>query len=111
MERVASLSPPALAAVMVLSWEHSAPPLRLHSSGLGEFAVALVVTALVPFIGFSLQAPDLVGVRVLLLAVAPLCCLQFAMLLASRMRSVTERWASAPWWCVSAPSARRDSTG
>jgi 1,4-dihydroxy-2-naphthoate octaprenyltransferase len=67
---------------LVLSWEYSAPPLRLHSSGLGELAVALVVTALVPFFGFYLQAPDLVGVRVLLLAVAPLCCLQFAMLLA-----------------------------
>jgi 1,4-dihydroxy-2-naphthoate octaprenyltransferase len=44
--------------------------------------VALVVTALVPFFGFSLQAPDLAGMRVLVLAVVPLCCLQFAMLLA-----------------------------
>src|SRR5262245_59659741 len=67
---------------LVLSWECGAPPLRLLSSGLGEVAVALVVTALVPFFGFSLQAPDLVGMRVLVLAVVPLCCLQFAMLLA-----------------------------
>ena len=82
MERAGPLALPALVVALVLSWEYSAPPLRLHSSGLGELAVALVVTALVPFFGFYLQASDLVGVRVLLLAVAPLCCLQFAMLLA-----------------------------
>jgi 1,4-dihydroxy-2-naphthoate octaprenyltransferase len=82
MERTGPLALPALVVALVLSWEYSAPPLCLHSSGLGELAVALVVTALVPFFGFYLQAPDLVGVRVLLLAVAPLCCLQFAMLLA-----------------------------
>ncbi len=82
MERTGSLALPALVVVLVLSWEYSAPPLRLHSSGFGEIVVALVVTALVPFSGFYLQAPDLVGMRVLLLAVAPLCCLQFAMLLA-----------------------------
>lgn len=82
MERTGPFALPALVMVLVLSWEYSAPPLRLHSLGLGELAVTLVVTALVPFFGFSLQAPDLVGARVLLLAVAPLCCLQFAMLLA-----------------------------
>lgn len=82
MERAGPLAPLALVVALVLSWAYSAPPLRLHSSGLGELTVALVVTALVPFCGFYLQAPDLVGVRVLLLAVAPLCCLQFAMLLA-----------------------------
>jgi 1,4-dihydroxy-2-naphthoate octaprenyltransferase len=82
MERAGPLALPALVVALVLSWEYSAPPLRLHSSGLGELAVALVVTTLVPFFGFSLQAPDLVGVRVLVLAVVPLCCLQFAMLLA-----------------------------
>ena len=113
MEGVGSLAPPALVVAVVLSWEYSAPPLRLHSSGLGELAVALVVTALVPFIGFSLQAPDLVG--------CACCCWRWRRFAAyssrccwpsrSRMRSVTERWASAPWWCVSAPSARRDSMG
>src|SRR5260221_1719961 len=82
MERTGPLALPAFVVTLVLSWEYSAPPLRLQSSGLGEVVVALVVTALVPFFGFYLQAPDLVGVRVLLLAVAPLCCLQFAMLLA-----------------------------
>lgn len=82
LERVGPLAAPTLIVALVLSWEYSAPPLRLHSLGLGELTVALVVTTLVPFFGFYLQAPDLIGVRVLLLAVAPLCCLQLAMLLA-----------------------------
>lgn len=82
MKRTGPLALPTLVVALVLSWGYSAPPLRLHSSGLGELTVALVVTALVPFFGFYLQALDLVGVRVLLLAVEPLCCLQFAMLLA-----------------------------
>jgi len=82
MERVGPLVLTVLVVALVLSWEYSAPPLRLHSSGFGELAVVLVVTALVPFFGFALQAPDLVGMRVLVLAVVPLCCLQFAMLLA-----------------------------
>jgi 1,4-dihydroxy-2-naphthoate octaprenyltransferase len=42
----------------------------------------VVVTGLVPLVGFYLQAPDLIGLRVLLLAIAPLACLQLAMLLA-----------------------------
>jgi 1,4-dihydroxy-2-naphthoate octaprenyltransferase len=82
MNRMGLLLPLGFVVALVLSWEYSAPPLRLSSSGLGEVAVALVVTALVPFFGFSLQAPDLVGLRVVVLAVVPLCCLQFAMVLA-----------------------------
>ena len=73
---------PVALAILVLSWFYSAPPLRLHSTGLGEFDAVLVVTALVPFFAFYLQAPDLVGLRTLLLAIIPPCCLQFAMLLA-----------------------------
>jgi 1,4-dihydroxy-2-naphthoate octaprenyltransferase len=73
---------PLLLAILVLSWEYSAPPLRLHSTGLGELDTAVVVTGLVPLLGFYLQAPDWAGLRVLLLAIAPLCCLQVAMLLA-----------------------------
>lgn len=69
-----------LVLMLVLSWTYSAPPLRLHSSGLGELDVALVVTGLVPFTGFYLQAPELLGMRPLLLALAPLCLLQFAMI-------------------------------
>ena len=73
---------PVALAILVLSWLYSAPPLRLHSTGLGEFDAVLVVTALVPFFAFYLQASDLVGLRTLLLAIVPPCCLQFAMLLA-----------------------------
>jgi 1,4-dihydroxy-2-naphthoate octaprenyltransferase len=70
-----------LGAAIVLSWEYSAPPLRLHSTGWGELDVALVVSCLTPIIAFQLQAGRLSTSTLPLLAVAPLCCLQFAMLL------------------------------
>jgi 1,4-dihydroxy-2-naphthoate octaprenyltransferase len=73
---------PTLLAMAALAWAYSAPPLRLHSSGFGELNVAIVVTGLVPFLGFQLQAPDLRGLPVLLLAIVPLMLLQVAMLLA-----------------------------
>jgi 1,4-dihydroxy-2-naphthoate octaprenyltransferase len=79
---VGPLVVPALLATAGLAWAYSAPPLRLHSSGFGELNVALVVTGLVPFLGFHLQAPDLRGWPVLLLACLPLMLLQVAMLLA-----------------------------
>jgi len=66
----------------VLAWEYSAPPLRLCAAGLGELDTATVVTALVPALGFVLQAPDLIGVGLLAIAIVPLALLQFAMLLA-----------------------------
>jgi 1,4-dihydroxy-2-naphthoate octaprenyltransferase len=71
-----------LVAIAVLAWAYSAPPLRLCARGLGELDTALVVTALVPWLGFALQAPDLDGARTLVLAVVPLVLLQIAMLLA-----------------------------
>jgi 1,4-dihydroxy-2-naphthoate polyprenyltransferase len=73
---------PGMLAMLLLAWEYSAPPLRLHSTGLGELDTAIVVTTLVPFAGYYLQLPALAGARVLLCAIAPLCALQFAMLLA-----------------------------
>jgi 1,4-dihydroxy-2-naphthoate octaprenyltransferase len=73
---------PSYAIVLVLAWEYSAPPLRLCATGLGELDTAIVVTVLVPWLGFYLQAPDLAGLHVLALAVVPLALLQFAMLLA-----------------------------
>jgi 1,4-dihydroxy-2-naphthoate octaprenyltransferase len=73
---------PIALAILVLSWLYSAPPLRLHSTGWGELDAVVVVTALVPFFAFYLQAPDLIGWPTLLLALFPPCCLQFAMLLA-----------------------------
>ena len=68
-----------LAATLFLSWEYSAPPMRLHSTGWGELDVAVVVSCLTPIIGFLLQAGRLSPLP--FLAVAPPCCLQFAMLL------------------------------
>jgi len=69
-------------AMAALAWAYSAPPLRLCAAGLGELDTAIVVTVLVPWLGFLLQAPDLAGVRLLVLAIVPLALLQFAMLLA-----------------------------
>jgi len=71
-----------LAAILVLAWEYSAPPLRLCAIGAGELATAVVVTGLVPLLGFDLQAPDLAGARLLALALVPVFLLQFAMLVA-----------------------------
>jgi 1,4-dihydroxy-2-naphthoate octaprenyltransferase len=70
----------ALVAALVLAWAYSAPPLRLHSRGLGEIDTAIVTTILVPFIGYHLQAGRTDSIVVA--AVAPLFLLQFAMLLA-----------------------------
>jgi 1,4-dihydroxy-2-naphthoate octaprenyltransferase len=63
-----------------LAWGYSAPPLRLHSRGLGELSVAVLVAGLTPLVGFYLQSGRLAALP--LLAVAPLCLFQFAMLLA-----------------------------
>lgn len=79
---VGPLAVPLLALVLVLAWEYSAPPLRLHSTGWGELDTAVVVTGLVPLLGFYLQSPRGPGGGLLLLAIVPPACLQFAMLLA-----------------------------
>jgi 1,4-dihydroxy-2-naphthoate octaprenyltransferase len=69
-------------AMFALSWLYSGPPARLHSTGLGEIDVALVVTGLVPLLGFALQASGLAGARVLIAALLPPALLQVAMILA-----------------------------
>ena len=68
-----------IAGALLLAWSYSAPPLRLHSRGVGELSTALVVTGMTPLVGFYVQAGRLGPA---LLGVLPLCCLQFAMLLA-----------------------------
>jgi 1,4-dihydroxy-2-naphthoate octaprenyltransferase len=78
---------PPLAATLgllmgLLSWEYSAPPLTLHSAGLGEIDAAVVVTGLVPLFGYLLQAPPALGASPALLALVPPFLLQFAMVLA-----------------------------
>ena len=74
------LALPMLAIALLTAWFYSAPPLKLHSRGVGEVAVALLSPGLTPLLGFYMQA----GKLALLpgLAVIPLCILQFAMLLA-----------------------------
>jgi len=77
--------PRAIAVVVpmaVLAWAYSGPPLRLCARGLGELATAIVVTGLVPLLGFVMQAPALEGAGYLGLALAPLVLLQLAMLIA-----------------------------
>jgi 1,4-dihydroxy-2-naphthoate octaprenyltransferase len=69
-----------LVAIVVLAWSYSAPPLRLCARGLGELTTAIVVTVLVPLLGFTLQRGD--ATKMLALTIAPLAMLQFAMLLA-----------------------------
>ena len=71
-----------LALVLVLAWEYSAPPLRLCARGLGELVTTIVVTVLVPWLGFSLQAPDLHGIDALALSIAPPALYQLAMMIA-----------------------------
>ena len=72
----------ALTGALALAWAYSAPPLRLHSRGLGELTTAVVVTGLVPVVGFVVQAGGLHGAAPLWCAIAPLFGLQFCMLLA-----------------------------
>jgi 1,4-dihydroxy-2-naphthoate octaprenyltransferase len=69
-----------LSLSILLAWGYSAPPLRLHSRGLGELTTAVLVTGLTPLIGYYLQSGRLDILPILV--AAPLCVLQFAMLLA-----------------------------
>ncbi|MDX5346121.1 MAG: prenyltransferase [Hymenobacteraceae bacterium] len=68
------------AAILLLSWFYSAPPLRLHSTGFGELAAALVVGVLWPVLGYYLQTQTFS--TTILLAVVPVFLLQFLMLIA-----------------------------
>jgi 1,4-dihydroxy-2-naphthoate polyprenyltransferase len=65
---------------LLLAWSYSAPPLRLHSRGLGELTTAILVPGLTPLVGYYLQRGGFSPLP--FLAVVPLCFLQFAMLLA-----------------------------
>lgn len=75
---------PSVWAVMVLmflgAFFYSSPPLSLAGTGYGELSASIVVAGLVPALGHLLQAgrPSVT----LLLAVAPLILLHFAMLMA-----------------------------
>jgi 1,4-dihydroxy-2-naphthoate octaprenyltransferase len=69
---------PLLLLSVLLAWEYSAPPLRLHSRGFGAVTVVLLVPVLTPVIGYYLQAGHLTPL--ILLASCPLAFLQAAML-------------------------------
>lgn len=69
-----------LLVALLLAWFYSAPPLRLHSRGIGELTTAMIVTLLTPLTGYYLQTGRVDWLP--LLAVMPLCCLQVAMLVA-----------------------------
>ncbi|GAB4429374.1 MAG: prenyltransferase [Chloroflexi bacterium OHK40] len=81
--RLAPMPLVALAALLtgiVFAWLYSGPPLFLHRRGLGELVGALVVPGMPALVGYVLQAGGVGGE--LLLALVPLCLLQFAMLVA-----------------------------
>jgi 1,4-dihydroxy-2-naphthoate octaprenyltransferase len=69
-----------LITAQALAWFYSAPPLRLHSRGLGELTTTIIVPFLTPLTGFYLQTDEITLLP--MLAVLPLCCFQFAMMLA-----------------------------
>lgn len=75
----APLTIPLFLLSIALAWEYSAPPLRLHSRGLGELTVAILVPVLTPLVGHYLQAGSLSTLP--FLASWPLACLQAAMIL------------------------------
>ncbi|MFN2223868.1 MAG: prenyltransferase, partial [Candidatus Promineifilaceae bacterium] len=62
-----------------LGWSYSSPPLRLNMHGLGEITGGLLITGLTPIVGFTAQMGGLAGLP--FLAVFPLACFQFAMLI------------------------------
>lgn len=77
-----AITVPVVLAMGALAWAYSAPPLRLCGSGVGELDTVIVVTVLVPGLGFVVQAPDLTGLGLLAIAIVPPALLQLAMLLA-----------------------------
>lgn len=68
-----------LLTAQAAAWFYSAPPIRLHSRGVGELATTFIVPFLTPLTGYFLQVGQLDLLPIL--AVIPLCCLQFAMIL------------------------------
>jgi 1,4-dihydroxy-2-naphthoate octaprenyltransferase len=70
---------PLLLLALILGWSYSAPPLKLNQRGLGELTGAVLITGLTPIFGYYLQSDRLDLLP--FLAVFPLCCWQFAVLL------------------------------
>jgi 1,4-dihydroxy-2-naphthoate polyprenyltransferase len=108
---VVAVAGPGAAMILVpmaaLAWAYSAPPWRLCAAGAGELDTAIVVTGLVPLLGFYLQAPDLSGLASLALAIVPLALLQFAMLLALELADAAGDAATGKRTLVVLLGARR----
>lgn len=81
---LASPAPAATLTLLVtaigLAWVYSGPPLFLHRRALGEVTGAIIVPGLTALVGHQAQVGTMSGVA--LLAIVPLCLLQFAMLVA-----------------------------
>ncbi|HLY27497.1 MAG TPA: prenyltransferase [Aggregatilineales bacterium] len=73
-------------SALILSWSYSAPPVRLHSRGIGEITATLIVAVLTPLLAFALQAGRVALLPIL--AVLPLLFLQFNMLLSVALADV-----------------------
>ncbi len=69
-----------LVAAIGLAWVYSGPPLFLHRRALGEVTGAIIVPGLTALVGHQAQMGAID--RAALLAIVPLCLLQFAMLVA-----------------------------
>lgn len=77
--RTAPSMPVLFLLTLVLSWEYSAPPLRLHARGLGAPTAAIVVGGLTPLVGYGMQAGS--WSHEALLSVLPIVMAQFALIL------------------------------
>ena len=73
------LTIPLLVLAIALGWSYSSPPLQLNMHGLGEITGAILITGLTPIAGYYIQAGALTTLP--FLAVLPLACFQFAMLM------------------------------
>jgi 1,4-dihydroxy-2-naphthoate octaprenyltransferase len=79
--RPGPLAAPMLVLGVFLAWFYSAPPIRLHSRGIGEVSATVVLTVLTPLAAYYLQAGQLA--KVPFLAIIPLCFLQFNMIVSA----------------------------
>jgi 1,4-dihydroxy-2-naphthoate octaprenyltransferase len=68
-----------LVVAIVLSWEYSAPPLRLHSRGLGPLTAAIVVGGLTPLAGYGVQGGR--WLPAIFASMLPVVIAQFALVL------------------------------